>query len=328
MTTIGESTENPGGGPSIDLDAPPLESPPVDSTDVLEPGPGPAWVHTTKGSCPICDAEFDDERAYVDHLADEHDLHDDEGTASEFGEFIVASAPVATDGATFLMDDHLERRKEAPDLGRPTGWVALVVFLVMVLVGSVSFVSFQGEDPDGAEPGELALDGLGANRTAAAVATRGEPGATPTTVAAQPSQPSQPSASPTTTAPPAATPTTVPARPSQPSASPTTTAPPSPTTTTTAPPAPTFAAPTATSARIDRCERRKDEWIVTYSWLFSGGSLWRPLNAYKALGSGRYQHSITVPRRDDTTIAKVYVRDPDGARHGVTLQPALTSASC
>lgn len=279
----------------------------------------PTWVAAESGTCPICTEEFGDQVSYRTHLADAHDLHDDEGTETELGRFEVEILPVAA--ATPALPDFLDssrsrRPQEAPEMGRPIGLIVLVLFLFLMGAGVVAVTSGGSSDETAQEP-EFRPWSNASSTTLAHAAPTTIPSAGTDSGPARAPEPSTSDA---------------PAEPVQ--ASPVVTAAPAPTTTapaavtpTTAAPA-VFAAPKATKAKISSCERYKDTWVVTYRWTFSGGSLWRPLPAYTALGGGVYQHVLQVPRRTDTAITTVYVLDRLDRRHAVSLSPALTSASC
>jgi hypothetical protein len=287
-----------------------------------------------RGACPICELEFDEQADFRVHLAEAHDLHDDDGTESEFGSYVIQPVAPAVPPPSALHEEARQRREEAPEMGRPLGLVALVVALLGLLAGVITYTGAQDE-PTSDEAADVPVPSTAS--TVAASAGDAPGGSTPDSTTAPSAEAGGASMGATgtpgtagtggTAAPaPALNDGTTPAPASAPSptSTPTTLA---PATSTTAPAA-DFAPPTASDARITSCARDRDLWQVTYTWSFSGGRLWKPLSSYTSLGGGRYQHVVAVPRRDDTAITAVAVTDPNGARHSVPLRPALSSASC
>ena len=275
-----------------------------------------------RGACPICELEFDEPVLFRAHLADEHDLHDDEGTESEFGTYAIPPVEASVPPPILVHDEVQQRRQQPPQMGRPVGLIALVICLLGVLAGVIIFTGGDDEPaseeaadpPITASTGDAASRGEAPSASTSTLAPAAQPGAASTGASGAPGP---------TTAPAQGT-TLAPAPGPSPTSTPTT---PAPTTSTTAPGA-VFASPAASDARITSCARDRDLWQVTYTWRFSGGSLWKPLASYTSLGSGRYQHVIATPRRDDVAITTVFVTDPKGAQHSVPLRPALSTASC
>jgi hypothetical protein len=303
------------------------EPPTSDGHEVAPEGPegdagDPPEVLVTleQGGCPICDLEFDEPAAFRTHLAEVHDLHDDDGTESEFGTYVLRPVEASEPPPAPLQEEARQRRHEAPQLDRPVGLLALVVCLLGLLAGVV-ILTGGDDEPTPGQAADAAVPTTGSQGDGASAGEAPDASASPTAPAEEPGAAGAPR---TATGAPASATTPAPAPTPSPTSTPTTLAPASSTTA----PATGFASPTASSARITSCARDKDLWQVTYTWRFSGGTMWKPLTSYTPLGDGRYQHVIAVPRREATAITTVSVTDPNGTRHGVSLRPALSSASC
>ena len=275
----------------------------------------------------MCGLEFDDPAEYARHLGEEHALYDDEGRSTDFGELAVPPSPAAPPEPAIDAFARPERSKEAPEMGRPIGLVAFVVLLLGVLGAMIALTGRGGDD-------EIAADGD-------TVRTRSASGSEPTDAPSTPgtATPPTPATATAATSPSPDSSSSAPPPRGSSNASPlgdvaggepnaigsTPTTPPPPSTT--LPPS-SFTAPSASGARVESCQRVRNEWHVTYTWSFSGGELWQPAAAYTTLGGSRYQHTIAVPRKKDAEITTVYVTDDDGRRHPVSLQPRLSTASC
>jgi hypothetical protein len=298
-------------------------------------GGAPSWVAAERGACPLCRLEFDDPAEFSHHLGEAHDLHDDEGKATDFGELAVPVLDTAPPLGLAIEELGRPARVYAPpERDRPIGLLAFVILLACTL-GSLIVLTARGGDD------ELVADGsvrTGAPAELELADDASTPGAAPTPTGA--------TARPVTSSSPGSAGTSAGASPAGSSSagvssarSPagagsgssgsigTTT-----TTTTAAPtttlPPPGFLAPEATGARVESCQRNKNVWRVTYSWAFSGGTRWEPGTAYTSLGGSRYEHTITAPRRTAVDITTVHVTDTDGGVHDVSLQPSLSTASC
>jgi len=288
-------------------------------------------VEATSGACPICGEQFDEVDGYRAHLADEHDLHDADGAESTFG-LLALTAPVPA--APQLQNDLIEPPRGRPagpgERGRPVG---LLVLVLALLVGFGALVAFGPQrNGDDEEVAQLTADDP--TTTAAAGEARGpaaaEPpakggDAAPVAASGGGAPASAPSTGPghtTTTAAPGGGGSVT--GPTTSSSSTTTT---SASTSTTASP-PTFAVPTTSGAQIEGCQRTKNTLRITYSWLFSGGVGWHAPAGYTAVGGGRYQDLVTVPRHTPSSIATVQVLDDGGSAHAVALHPVLQSSAC
>lgn len=318
----------------VDADAPEGDEPaPVDPTDEAVEADERRGPALERGMCPLCEAEFDDRQQFRDHLGEVHELYDDEGKETDFLPPFFDPVPV-TPPPVRRPPPHPRQVRPAPppatDADRRRRRVAASALVLVLVAGAVVGLALTGSDD---EPGSLAAGSRGTTSASVHAATETtKAGTEPAKGTAKPSQPAGP-ATPSTTSAPRATTTTAappPAPAAPPAAAPPTTAAPRPTTTTTtqSTPPPSFDPPSATSARIDICDRDGNAWIISFSWDFVGGAAWQPLPAYNAVGGKRYQHTVTVPRNRDTAITTVQVTDPAGTRHNVRLQPQLTSASC
>lgn len=289
------------------------EEPPTD----VDPAVAEEVVHV--GSCPICGVEFDDSARFRDHLADVHELVDDEGKETRLiAPLVSLPIPLADPPPSF--DDDREVRaipKGPPDRRRPIGLVILVLLLLGVAGGF--FVLVPPNDHDAAAPEEAAVPLTTPSPATDAAGPAGSAASAPTGSADVPTSTVAASGSGAAAAPagsssPAPTTTKAPAPPS--------------TTGTTTPQLPAFAPPTTAGAQIDGCTRDHNRTTVTFSWQFVGGAGWSPLPAYTSLGGGRYRHVVTVPAGKVSAITTVQVLDASGTAHGVALQPALSTASC
>ena len=276
---------------------------------------GPEGIAAATGACPICGEVFEELASYSEHLAAEHDLHDDDGAESSFGTLLLPAPtrrPAATPGD--LLEGPSPRPAGPGDRGRPWGLVALVLLLALVLAGLVAFGPGPGDDD---EVAEVSVEDTTTTEVAKESSTTRAPttsagGGTTTTVAPSGGGAPTPSSAPPTTA----------------GASGGGSAPRPATATTTRPSTATFVAPTTSGARIDGCQRVKNQWRITYSWRFDGGTGWRAAAGYTATGGGRYQHVVDVPRTGTTLIATVQVLDQANRSHDVALRPVLSSDAC
>jgi hypothetical protein len=274
------------------------------------------------GFCPLCGMESDDVVAFRDHLADEHDLYDDEGAETRFRTSSTAP-PVAQPDALATGVLWVTPRTPRPpvELGRPTALIVLVIAAVIALVGALAFTAVHSWTRGASQevavptaPGPTARAGVPSGGLEPPFAPPLAGAASLATVAPSPS-----SGGPVTTATGhGATSTTSP-----PPSTSTTTA----TTATTQPPA-SFTPPATSAARIDSCTRDRSEWIVRFDWNFVGGGNWRPLPSYQSLGGGRYRAVTALSVNPKASITTVQVVDLNGARHAVALHPVLLSSSC
>jgi hypothetical protein len=294
---------------------------------MMEEATEPAVVHATSGACPICDEPFDDLSAYTEHLADEHDLVDEEGSASSFGvERVVRAADFRPEFSLLVIPDALSapppRPTGPPHRSRPLGLVALVVALVVGLGALVALAPDRERGDD-----QVALRAADETMT---TATGSRPANSPPTVTSAVSGPGGGS---TTEPGPrdaiSSAPTVLSAAVRAADLPPTTpvTTPPTTTTIPSGPP-PAFALPSASGAVVERCERVKNRQLITYSWRFEGGSGWHAPTPYTVDGAGRYQDVLSVPGHGATTIGSVQVIDQDGTTYDVLLQPALPTNGC
>ena len=337
--------------------------------DALRPRevvPPRTWARLERGACPLCALEFDDRARFRDHLAQVHDLHDDEGRESDFvppllppvapvlrrarpvsthtARVPVAPSPArATAAAVAAPPGQRARPVAAPAATPPRAHrrarrrvPALVVVLALVAAGVAAAIAATADDDrtETATSGAPDAQGSVDDATAVSPPARQRQGvradASGTEVLG------------TTTERRRAASTSGRAVGGTAVSTGTTAGRGGDTSTTgggssvgTSPTtgapggsaAPGFEAPKATDAQVERCTRGDDSTTVTYTWTFSGGSGWRPLAAYDDLGGGRYRHTVVVPRGRDTAITTVGVLDADGVRHDVRLRPALT-ATC
>jgi hypothetical protein len=265
----------------------------------------------------LCGEEFSDTAAFRVHLAEVHDLHDDEDAETTLPAPSPPREP-ATQVQSLVPAGDWTNSPRVPrkdvELGRPTGWIALVVVSIMALVLALA-VTFVRQRDQVASPevaGPEVTDGTAGSSTSTPSSSEPTtaplpPGTVAVTAAGPPSSPSGSGSpgGPTTTAPP-----------------------PPPTTTATTQPPVTFKAPTTAAAKIDSCTRDRNQWTVVYSWNFAGGTNWRPLPTYRSLGGGRYRAVTTLNANPKSSITGVQVLSQDGARHNVALNPALSATAC
>jgi len=283
------------------------------------------WVALEQGACPMCALEFDDPVEFRQHLGHAHDLYDDEGKATGFGELAVVDPTAPVLGPIIPEPERPEVASEPPAPDRPIGLLALVLLLLCVLGAMIAFVGRGGDDEVTANAGvestprrsAPAPDGAAAETNGTTTPTH----STATPVTAAPEGVAASSAGRSSTGSPQAAGSGSPT----PTSSTTTTAPAQPTTT--GPPS-DFTAPLATGAAVDSCVRDQSTWHVTFSWEFVGGTGWEPDPADSPLGGNRYQRVVTTPRAKGVAITTVTVIDTTGQPQPVSLQPPLSTASC
>ena len=284
-------------------------------------------VHATSGACPICDERFDDLSAYTAHLADEHDLVDEDGSASSFGvEPVARAADFRPEFSVLVIPDALSalppRPTGPPHRSRPLGLLALVVALVVGLGALIALA-----------PDREGRDDQVALRTAeepTTTAAGSRPAIDPSTVT---SEVSGPGSGPSRGSGPgdaiSSAPTVLSVTVRAPDQPPTTSVTTAPSTTTVTPRPPlAFALPSATGAVVEGCERVENRLLITYSWRFEGGAGWLAPALYTVDGAGRYRDVLSVPGQRATTIGSVQVIDQDGNAYDVLLQPPLSASPC
>ena len=293
----------------------------------VEPAP-------VSGRCPICDATFADLQPFRAHLADVHDLYDEEGAETEFLPPLLEplaldddrdpAAPAAAAEATTTAATWVAAMKGTKGATATAGEArpedhrrrGLAVVLAFVVIAAAVAVLAIGRDhgTEGAATASTTTTLPAADEAVGGLAT-GRPGDDATAAVAPTSL------EPTTAAAPApeTTDTTLPpdtALPSEPPVTePVTTEP------------PVFVAPSAVDGRVDGCSRQGKSWVITYSWVFSGGAGWQAAPGEAATGD-RYQATTSTPRNQSTTVTTVTVLDESGQPHDVPLQPPLSVSTC
>lgn len=277
-----------------------------------------------RGECPICGIPFADPGLFRDHLGEAHDLYDEEGATTTLWIPTFAVEPPTSSEPVIPEDSTVP----PPAVQVPTpprasaGLIAFVVLLILFGGGLVWFVQTNDGSDTAAET--VRNQSVSTAGTAAPVDSgdsvfppspsdsAGQPATDGSSSGALGSRATSPSTGESSSG---GVPATEPAPPA-------TTAPPTTT------PAPTFVAPSTTSARVDSCSRDHGQRVVTYSWVYVGGTGWAPLASYAAVGGGRYQDTVSLPANGNTPVTTVGVVEANGKRHDVALSPSLSASNC